>query len=349
MVEIAAVDLFCGAGGLTHGLEQEGINVVAGYDIDPECEYAYDTNNGSNFHEIDVAELSAGDIEKHLRTADLSLLAGCAPCQAFSRINQNSKSKFKPHKWSLVDKFVDLVVDTQPDFITMENVPSLLNQRRFESAVQKLIDNEYQVCVQIVDCSDYGAPQKRKRLVLLGSRRGPIEIISTDEFGEKPQTVEDAIGHLPPLAAGEQSRIDPLHRASGLAEINLRRIRHSKPGGSWKDWPDALQLKCHTQQSGSTYVSVYGRMDWAKASPTITTFAYNYGSGRFGHPKQDRALSLREAALLQTFPPSYQFFDSGKPYSIRKVAKLIGNAVPVILGRVVARSIQKAAARLDVE
>lgn len=149
-----------------------------------------------------------------------------------------------------------------------------------------------------------------------------------------------AIGHLPPIPAGGADENDPLHRSSSLSELNLRRIRTSVPGGSWKQWDDTLVAECHRRQTGSTYPSVYGRMRWDEPSPTITTQCYGFGNGRFGHPEQDRALSLREAALLQTFPPMYEFVEEGKPYHIKALGRHIGNAVPVDLGRVIAKSIK---------
>ena len=154
-------------------------------------------------------------------------------------------------------------------------------------------------------------------------------------------TVRDAIGYLPPIAAGEVCEEDLLHRSSALSDINIRRIQQSVPGGSWRDWDDDLKLKCHKKISGSTFPSVYGRMEWDKPSPTITTQFYGYGNGRFGHPEQDRAISLREGAILQSFPNDYIFVDEKHPSHKRELGTHIGNAVPVELGRAIGISIQR--------
>ena len=151
--------------------------------------------------------------------------------------------------------------------------------------------------------------------------------------------MRDYIGGLPKLNAGETDPEDSLHRSSSLSQINIERIQHSVPGGSWNSWPEELKCECHKKDSGKTYASVYGRMSWDQIGPTITTQFYNYGTGRFGHPEQDRALSLREGAILQTFPRSYEFVDPQKGVVIRDVSRQIGNAVPVRLGEVIGRTI----------
>lgn len=154
-------------------------------------------------------------------------------------------------------------------------------------------------------------------------------------------TVRDAIGHLQPIAAGEVCKEDLLHRSSSLSNINVRRIRQSVPGGTWRDWDDDLKLNCHKKKSGHTFPSVYGRMEWNKPSPTITTQFYGYGNGRFGHPEQNRAISLREGAILQSFPDDYIFIDDEHPARKRELGTHIGNAVPVELGRAIGISIQR--------
>ncbi|MDB9488893.1 DNA cytosine methyltransferase [Dolichospermum circinale CS-537/01] len=148
-----------------------------------------------------------------------------------------------------------------------------------------------------------------------------------------------SIEHLEPLAAGEKSKTDKLHICSKLSNLNLKRIQASKPGGTWRDWPPELIAKCHTKKSGKSYPSVYGRMEWDKPSPTITTQCFGFGNGRFGHPEQHRAITLREAALLQTFPENYQFIAPNEDLAAISIGRLIGNAVPVKLGEVIGRSI----------
>ena len=156
-----------------------------------------------------------------------------------------------------------------------------------------------------------------------------------------PNTVREAISHLVPLAAGDSDPSDALHSACKLSELNLRRIRASRPGGTWRDWDAALVATCHRKQSGETYPSVYGRMEWDAPSPTITTQCFGYGNGRFGHPEQDRAITLREAAILQTFPASYRFLQTGERARFYVLGRLIGNAVPVRIGEIVAESLRR--------
>jgi len=178
----------------------------------------------------------------------------------------------------------------------------------------------------------YGLAQHRPRLVMLASRLGPIELIDPKQLKWRSYTVKEAIGDLPALKAGETDKEDPLHQAGSLSPLNLERIRASHPGGSWRDWDTDLVADCHKKTTGKTYPSVYGRMSWDEPAPTITTQFYGFGNGRFGHPEQDRAISLREGAILQSFPKSYKFKAPGKPIYIKTIGRLIGNAVPVKLG-----------------
>ncbi|GIX10686.1 MAG: cytosine-specific methyltransferase [Elioraea sp.] len=336
---VSAVDLFCGVGGLTHGLRLEGIEVVAGFDLDPACAYPFEANNdGTNFVLADVAELAPNDILERLRGGSSTVLAGCAPCQAFSRYTQK-KSYRRRNRWSLLGHFGDLAAATSTDVVTMENVPDLARHRRFEDFLRTLKRADYAVHWEVAECEAYGAPQGRKRLVVLASRLGQPRLITPLEFGSRPMSVRDAIGHLPPVAAGGTDAHDPLHRAASLSPLNLKRVRASRPGGTWRDWPEELRLACHTRATGATYPSIYGRMRWDAPAPTITTLSHNLGSGRFGHPEQDRALTPREAALLQTFPACYQFEHPNARLPMRTLSRLIGNAVPVLLGRVIGRSI----------
>jgi len=194
---------------------------------------------------------------------------------------------------------------------------------------------------RLVYCPDYGIPQHRHRIVLLASKLGPIDLIPPTCKPDKYPTVRAAISKLQPLRAGSSSSKDRLHRSSILHPINKKRMAHSTPGGTWRDWPEELIAECHRSESGYTYPSVYGRMEWDKPSPTITTQFFGYGNGRFGHPKQNRALSLREGALLQSFPNDYEFVASEDQYCFKSVGRMIGNAVPVRLGEVVGLSIRK--------
>ncbi|HAP96082.1 MAG TPA: DNA methyltransferase, partial [Chryseobacterium sp.] len=199
----------------------------------------------------------------------------------------------------------------------------------------------YHIHYEIVNCPDYGIPQKRKRLILLASKLGEIKLISKTHSIENQITVKDAIGNLKPIKDGEKDKKDPFHYSRKLSELNKKRIRATPYGGGWKDWEEDLKLSCHKKNSGKTYASVYGRMVWEKPSPTMTTHCIGYGNGRFGHPEQNRAISLREAALLQTFPLNYQFVEDINKLNTAVAARQIGNAVPVRLGQVIAQSIKQ--------
>lgn len=337
-----AVDLFCGIGGLTKGLSLAGVNVVAGYDIDGTCKFAYESNNEAKFIHKNVEDITAEEINEAFKEDDVRMIVGCAPCQPFSRYSLRYRKEGRTDdKWKLLYSFSRLVRECLPDIVSMENVPSLANEQVFEDFVQQLQDLEYFVDWSIVYCPDYGVPQKRKRLVLMASRFGDIRLIPPIYEENNYRTVRMAIGNLPRIADGEVCANDLMHRASRLSEINRSRIRQSVPGGTWRDWDDNIKLKCHSKKSGASYPSVYGRMNWDEPSPTITTQFYGYGNGRFGHPEQDRAISLREGALLQSFPDDYIFIDDEHPAQKRELGTHIGNAVPVELGRAIGISIQQ--------
>ncbi|MGD7037268.1 DNA cytosine methyltransferase [Methylotuvimicrobium buryatense] len=336
-VSFSCVDLFCGAGGLTHGFTQEGIPVVAGIDLDPACRFPYETNNTVRFLERDISQVTGDEINELFGDSELKILAGCAPCQPFSTYAQRYETDGIDGKWGLLYQFVRLVRETNPDVITMENVPTVVRHQVFHDFVTELKNLEYHVWYGVVDSSLYGVPQSRRRMVLLASRFGEIRMIEPTH--SKPMTVEEAIGNMPIIEAGESNPDDKLHIASTLSDKNLQRIRISKPGGTWRDWPEHLIADCHKSKTGKTYPSVYGRMEWDKPAPTMTTQCYGFGNGRFGHPEQDRAISLREAAILQSFPKDYVFLPEEAEVSFKALGRMIGNAVPVELGRAIARSI----------
>ena len=335
--KISAVDLFCGVGGLTYGLSQADIDVRLGVDIDPASQHPFEKNNDAAFLLADVSTLEAETITKSFVSGTTTLLAGCAPCQPFSTYSQKAKRDGKArqdrgHKddWRLVERFGELIEEIQPDLVTMENVPPLLRAPVYKRLLRSL--NGYWVDAQVIDCQTIGLPQTRKRLVLIASRLGRIQL---PQFERKQKSVRSTIGGLPPLQAGGMDSSDRIHRASALSDINLKRIRASIPGGTWRDWPKELKAACHIRDTGATYPSVYGRMKWDEPSPTITTQSFGYGNGRFGHPEQDRAISLREAAMLQGFPRKYSFLPDNEPVSFATLGRLIGNAVPVTLGEAI--------------
>lgn len=327
--QITAVDLFCGVGGLTHGLVRAGVKVQLGVDLDPACRFPLEANNPTKFLEADVSKLMPSDVLSAFNDAQITLLAGCAPCQPFSSYSQSSRREGPHNDWKLLSSFSELVLAVRPTLVTMENVPPLQKQPIFKDFFKALVDAGYFVDFAVVDGRNIGLPQRRQRLVLVASLLGPITIPEA----EKPiKTVRDAISRLPSIKAGTSDPADPLHAAASLSALNLARIKNSKPGGTWRDWPAELVAACHIRKSGSTYPSVYGRMEWDQPAPTMTTQCYGFGNGRFGHPEQDRAISLREAAMLQSFPKDYAFLPEKAPINFSTLGRMIGNAVPVKLG-----------------
>lgn len=343
MIKTAAIDLFCGVGGLSFGLKKAGIKVVAGIDLDESCRFAFEKNIKARFINQNISEMTGNDLVKTYwgKKDVVRILAGCAPCQPFSPHTNKNKERQKSEKWFLLNEFKRLINETLPEIITMENVPNLANQKIFMDFVKFLKNNEYFVTYTNAYCPDYGIPQKRRRLVLLASRLGEISLIPKTHSKEEYLTLYDAIGHLPPINSGEISEHDPLHRTMKLSDINIRRIRASKPNGTWQDWDEDLRLPCHKRRSGKTFKAVYGRMAWEEPASTITTQFYNLGTGRFGHPSQDRAITLREAALIQTFPDFYKFWPEKKQINLKRLGIHIGNAVPVDLGFIIGKSILK--------
>ncbi|MBT2784793.1 MULTISPECIES: DNA cytosine methyltransferase [unclassified Halomonas] len=336
---IEAVDLFCGAGGLTAGLRQAGVTVRAGYDIEESCRFAYEHNNHAKFIRQDVGELTGDHINSWYQDPDtIRLLAGCAPCQPFSTYNQG-KDVTKDKKWPLLGSFARLIKEAKPELVTMENVPTVTKHKIYHDFVSSLKSEGYYVWADTVKCVEYGLPQNRRRHVLLASKLGSIELMPPTHA--KLVTVRETIGDLEPIFAGYVSPNDPLHKTSKLSKINMERIRHSQPGGTWRDWPEELRAACHVKQSGKSYPAVYGRMEWDKPSPTMTTLCFGYGNGRFGHPEQDRAITLREAALLQSFPKDYKFASDGEQILLKPVGIMIGNAVPVRLAKIIGESFKK--------
>lgn len=331
------VDLFCGVGALSHGLKLAGCKIVAGYDTDDRCKYAFEKNNRARFYSKDVAKLSATEINAHFSGDAPSILAGCAPCQPFSSYKQRYD---EDPQWSLVTKFAALAADVGADYVTMENVPSLLLYKEgkvFSQFEQTLKDAGYKVRHTVARCEEFGVPQHRRRLVVLASRKRKLQPLCPDKSAAL--SVKAAIGDLSPIAAGHSDPEDPLHVASKLSDLNLRRMKASRPGGTWRDWPEDLRAACHKRPSGKTYPGVYGRMKWEEPAPTMTTQCFGFGNGRFGHPEQDRGISLREAALLQSFPPEYEFVAPDEPVFMKEVGRWIGNAVPVRLAEAIGKLI----------
>ena len=222
------VDLFCGVGGLTCGLEKAGLDVVSGYDLDASCEYTYTYNNNAIFINRNVEEISGQEIKRLLRGYDIKVLAGCAPCQPFSRHQKDKKNRKKHKDWKLLYQFGRLVREVKPHIVSMENVPELEAEQVFKDFVKVLEELKYNVTYKVVNAADYGVPQRRKRLLLLASKKKKIKFIEPTH--NTPVTVRQVIGNLPPIAAGVQNNVDNLHITATLSDINLERIQHSIPG-----------------------------------------------------------------------------------------------------------------------
>ncbi|WP_027584223.1 DNA cytosine methyltransferase [Bradyrhizobium sp. Ai1a-2] len=334
-VVVTAVDVFCGAAGLSLGLKQAGIDVRAGIDLDPACRFPFEQNIGAAFLERDVSTITGDELRALFGDGAIRVLAGCAPCQPFS--GYTTRRRAIDDRWQLLLEFLRLTKESLPEIVTMENVPRLVHLPLWGQFVKGLEEVGYNVNWGVLDASLYGVPQNRRRLVLVASRLGPIGLPKPRKGASK--TVREAIGALPSIRAGQRNSQDKLHSSRALTDRNLLRIRASKPAGTWREWPTKMQVACHREETGKTYPSVYGRMSWDQSSPTITTQFYGYGNGRFGHPEQDRAISLREGALLQSFPSNFKFAPDADQLNFRSIGKLIGNAVPPKLGKAIGSAI----------
>lgn len=334
---LRAFDFFCGAGGLTRGLREAGITVVAGFDSDEQCRLSYEKNNrGVNFVGKDIRDVTVGELKKlaGVNSFRQMLFAGCAPCSPFS---QQRKAADPSNDLTLLLEFGRLVAKAKPGYVLVENVPGLANVpgystfRRFTRLLQI---NGYEVVFAILNAKDFGVPQNRRRLVLIATR-GTSPSLPKQKYGSKRhphKTVRQAIKRFPVLRAGRAHSKVTNHVASALTPVNLRRIKATpKNGGDRSSWPKRLRLKCHTgRHTGHT--DTYGRMSWDSPAPTLTGRCNSISNGRYGHPTQDRAISLREAAALQTFPSRYRFYGSKN-----HIALQIGNAVPVRLAKTLGR------------
>lgn len=340
---IKAIDFFSGAGGLTYGLRKAGISVIAGIDKDGSCKETYEKNNEDVvFLEKDITEYSPSDLEKELnvrKNDDCMIFVGCAPCQYWSIIN-TTKEKSKKTKDLILDfqRFVDYFT---PGFIVVENVPGISSKKESPMAafIEKIELLGYNVAHGITDMSLYGIPQKRRRFTLLASR---VTKITLPKATNKKKTVRDVLGTkngFPEIEAGTKDETKFMHTAAGLSKKNLERLRMTeKNGGNRSKWQDKEDYRLACYPSGdSKFYDTYGRMWWDKPSPTITTKFFSISNGRFAHPEENRAISLREGASLQTFPKDYEFISS----SIFSVAKMIGNAVPPEFGTIIGRQIIK--------
>lgn len=341
-----AIDFFCGAGGMTYGMSQSGIDVLAGIDNDPNCRETYEINNpNSEFIETDIHGLSEGELARVTgieKDDDSLLFIGCSPCQFWTKIN-TCKNKSLESK-NLLGEFQRFVSWFGPGYIVIENVPGLLNNRK-EKVLDnflKFLDSESYVYDHgIINANYYGVPQSRKRYLLIATRVSDNIQIPAEKY-DKNLTVKNSIGVHNGFGAvvdGHKDNTRFMHTTAFLSEKNKKRIRKTpKNGGTRLSWKDDPELQINAYRGKDTvFKDVYGRMFWDKPAPTITTRFNSLSNGRFGHPEEPRAISLREGATLQTFPKTHIFGGSSEA----SIARLIGNAVPPELARRIGNSIRK--------
>ena len=339
MKKIKAIDLFCGSGGTTSGLKKSGIDVYAAVEIDKVASETYQYNNPEvKLIQSDIRDVSCLDFPDINRDENYLMLVACPPCQGFSTIRNGGEDD---ERNELIFEYERLILELKPDFLLMENVSGMMGKKgkKIFDRFYNNIKNQYDIVYDVLNAADYGVPQQRKRLVLHGIKKKfflknlslPDKTHSKDGDGGKlPWVNADVIMDLPPIHAGESYQ-GPLeifnHISNGLSEKNIERIRIIRNGnGSRSSLPDSLKLNCHRNSAGHS--DVYGILDVNKPSVTITGGCMSYSKGRFGHPTQDRALSAREAARLQSFDDDYIFFGNRVD-----LAKQIGNAVPVRLAQ----------------
>lgn len=329
-----SIDLFSGCGGLSEGMVKAGFVAKTAIEIDKHAVLAYRMNHPeSKVIEKDIRKVSVDEINEELNGEPLHLLAGCPPCQGFSSVRRlNRRQTIRDERNTLILEYLRLVKELKPLTIMMENVPGLINYYLFKNVVKELDVLGYSPKVKIVNVKDYGVPQNRKRLIMVGSLLGEIDIAGGTE---KKVTVRRAIGKLESV----QDTKDPLHKitANHTPEV-MERIRLTpKDGGSWKDLPENYILKCHKKKNVG-FNDIYGRLRWNDYSSTITGGCLNPSKGRFLHPEEDRVITAREASLLQSFPIYYKF-----PVNIPKasLALLIGNALPPKFSYIQSKNIKK--------
>lgn len=333
-MSIDVFDFFSGCGGTTKGFELAGMRPVFALDFDEDSSKTFIDNFPSvKFDVSDIKNFDSDIVGDLIDRKNVTLFCGCAPCQPFTKQNTRKPTGATDPRRSLLADFGDLIETHLPDYVFVENVPgmqkvtgsSTLN--RFSNKLRRL---GYDAEIGIVESQKYGVPQRRRRLVLLASKHGRVKFPAASngvEFGKPYSTVREWISGFPPIRAGETHPDIPNHQAANLSKLNLERIMATPPEGSRSDWPNELQLNCH-KDGYSGHTDVYGRMRWDGPATGLTTRCISLSNGRFGHPVQHRAISIREAASIQTFPEDFKFFGS-----LASQAKQIGNAVPVLLAK----------------
>ena len=337
------VDIFSGAGGSALGFLQADFKPVGALDSDKHAVETFESNIKLKPVLTDAQTFNFRKWSKEL--GDVDVLVGCPPCQGFSKMNlKNQKNGHADSRNDLVKVYIDAVKAIDPKVVVFENVSGMVRRWNgyFKLLTGHLTKLGFKLVWDILNAADYGVPQRRKRLILIGVKKGEPRLPAPTHGNPKSRavkkgllkpwvTVKEAIGDLPPIEAGESHPKIPNHRSKKLPENWLRLIRMiPKNGGSRSDAPKELWLPCHRKHRG--YDDVFGRLWWDKPSVTLTTGCWDPSKGRFVHPEQDRGLSLRECARLQGFPDDFVF--KGPPTSI---ARQIGNALPPPLARAIAK------------
>lgn len=344
-MSVKVFDFFSGCGGASCGFRDAGMEIVFALDNDPDSQRTFQRNFPStHFEPTNIREMPIRRVQSlvEAQRPNPVLFCGCAPCQPFTKQNTSHPEPKDDDRVSLLSRFAEFVEACKPDIVFVENVPGLQkfnhHTQPFGGFLRSLQKTGYRQPVDFrpVRLMKYGVPQSRCRLVLLASLRGPItlpeETNGPGTANPSYETVRDWINNLPPIAAGEEHSTVMNHRAAGLSMRNLERIRATPEGGGQADWPMELWLDCHKKTKG--YTDVYGRMSWDRPATGLTTRCISYSNGRFGHPEQDRAISIREAACLQTFPVDFRFEGS-----LNSMARQIGNAVPAQLTKIIGQQI----------
>ncbi len=343
LTSVQVYDFFAGCGGASCGFRAAGMDIVFALDQDKDARESFRANfPDAHFELTDIREVSTEAVRSRIdsQRSDPVLFCGCAPCQPFTRHNTIRPKLDQDDRVSLLSHFTHLIEEHRPDVIFLENVPGLqeldAKSEPFGRFLRRLNKADYELDYRAIPLKRYGIPQSRRRLVLVGSIHGKIKLPAYTHGPGAPDeryaTVRDWIAHLPPIEAGEEHKDVPNHRAANLSPRNLKRIKATTEGGGNRNWPKSLLLACHKGLSG--YSDVYGRMAWDATASGLTTRCTSYSNGRFGHPEQNRAISIREAACLQTFPEDFIFKGS-----MVSMSRQIGNAVPVRLAELVGHQI----------
>ena len=344
MAKLMAIDLFAGGGGLTVGLKSAGFNVAAAVEVEPHACATYKANHPKvHLLEKDIKTVTGKDLLE-VSGGSVDLLAGCPPCQGFTSLT--AKYDTEDPRNQLISEMSRLAHEVRPRSLMMENVPGLAHKGRklYDELKHALQSDGYELTEGVLEVANYGVPQFRRRLVLLAGRGFAIDLPTPTHaeggaHGRLPwRTVKDAIGETPkPPTLSEARRQGPVresdwHIVRDLSPANVKRLKAAQVGKSWTAIPEELRPPCHHGEYRG-FSNVYGRMTWDKPAPTITGGCTTFSKGRFGHPTEDRTISVREAATLQTFPDDYLF---DVPY-MEHVCNVIGNALPCDFAAAVSR------------